>query len=210
MASTKKIKISLTEFIKFVNKSGSPKTTVVKEIIKSRDREYVPGQDYWSFFREKLTSHLMDESGEIQMDDVMEEIPADRGRNYRTMINGWKSFAGKKKFKWIDPPVGVWNISDLSISVNPEIAYEYRGRIYVVKMHLSVSDELDKMHSDQIRALMESVLREKVGGDEVIFGVLDVRRGKLFDQKSLKLELLVSLTGEALNFESQWKGLKKL
>lgn len=45
------IKISLTEFMNFVNKSGSAKATVVRTAKKRRDEDYEHFTDYWLDFR---------------------------------------------------------------------------------------------------------------------------------------------------------------
>lgn len=204
------INISLNEFMKFVNRSGSPKITVVKEAVKAREKEYIPGADYWSFFRDRLTVCISDSTGKIKLEDVLKEIPLEREKNYKMMINGWVKYAGKKKLDWISPPNSMWNVNDLNVSVNPEIGFESRGKIYVVKLFLSVKDKLDKRHADQILSLMEKELRKKVGGNEVIFGVLDVKHGKLFDAKVKDPYLYSSLKGEAQHFETLWKAIKSI
>ena len=52
------IKISLTEFMNFVNKSGSAKSTVVSNSKNKRDEEYEHYKDYWLKLREKLKREI--------------------------------------------------------------------------------------------------------------------------------------------------------
>ena len=47
------IKISLTEFLNFVNKSGSAKSTVVSTAKNKREEEYKFFQDYWNALKIK-------------------------------------------------------------------------------------------------------------------------------------------------------------
>ncbi|MBO6252156.1 MAG: hypothetical protein J6O49_00695, partial [Bacteroidaceae bacterium] len=65
---------------------------------------------------------------------------------------------------------------------------------------------LDKRHADIILALMESELREKVDND-LEFGILDVRRGKLFLHTDNDPRLLILLKTEGMEFAEMWKEL---
>ena len=80
------------------------------------------------------------------------------------------------------------------------------GKILVVKLFASSSETIDKRHANLILTLMEKELREKVG-EEPIFAVLDVKRGKLFENKNKESGLYSLLKGEAKSFEAQWKDL---
>ncbi len=203
------IQISLTEFINFVNKSGSAKATVVKSAKKSREGEgYNSYADYWLPFREKLKLILRQKKGKESLDDLLKKVSSDKKDNYRKIINGFKKFWGRKDFEWVNIPRKTWIISDLRVVLNPEIGIAYRDKIYVIKLFLNINEVLDKKHADQILTLLEKELRIKVGeGDEVVFGVLDVKKGKLFKKEDHDLSLYSLLKGEAMSFQVQWKDL---
>ncbi|WP_321478443.1 hypothetical protein [uncultured Bacteroides sp.] len=57
-----------------------------------------------------------------------------------------------------------------------------------------------------ILALMEKELRDKTM-DNVTFGVLDIKRGKLFEYKKSDEKLYSLLKAEARSFESLWNEL---
>lgn len=73
---------------------------------------------------------------------------------------------------------------------------------------MSAKESMNKKHADLILTLLEHEMRSKVGGDEPIFAVLEVKTGKLFPQKEKDLSLYPLLKGEARSFEIQWKELK--
>ncbi len=52
---------------------------------------------------------------------------------------------------------------------------------------------------------MEKEFRDKVGGNEVVFAVLDVKSGNLFENKSKDTSFYPLLNGEAKSFEIIWK-----
>lgn len=99
-------------------------------------------------------------------------------------------------------------MSDIRIELNPELGLVINDKVYIIKLFTTANSSIDKRHADLILHLMEKELRPKVGGDEVIFGVLDVKRGKLFDNGARNTSLYSLLKGEAQSFESQWKDIE--
>lgn len=203
----KNIEISLTEFINFVNKSGSAKATVVKAAKKRREEEYEHFKDYWLPFREKLKETHKKGLSKESLDDILDEINKDKRPNYQEAINGYKKYWGRKKIEWVNITRKTWAIRDLRVAINPELGLVIKDKVYIVKLFFSSSETLDKRHADLILTLMEKELRSKVGGDEPIFAVLDVKRGKFFENKNKDISLYSLLKGEAYSFESQWKDL---
>ena len=205
------IKITLTEFMNFVNKAGTAKATVVKQAKKRHENDenpYTPGSDYWYYLRKQIQElHKKGKSPDF-LDEVLDEIIPDRRGNYQTMINGYKSFLGvRKKFEYVTPTRKTWTIGDLNIALNPELTLVHNGEILVIKLLLSANDTIDRKRADLILTLMEHEMRNKIGGDEPIFAILDVRKHKLFKQNNKNTDLMGLLKGEAKSFETQWKEL---
>ncbi len=206
------IKITLTEFMNFVNKAGSAKATVVKQAKKRHEDEenpYTPGSDYWYYLRKQIQElHKKGEKHDF-LDEVLDKISSDKKVNYQVMIDGYKKFLGKRKrFEYVTPTRKTWIIGDLNIALNPELTLERNGEILVIKLFLSANDSIDKRRADLILTLMEHEMRNKVGGEGPIFAVLDVRNNKLFKQNNRGSELMGLLRGEAKSFETQWKELE--
>ena len=202
------IKITLTEFINFVRKSGSAKATVVRAAKKRRDDDYEHFTDYWLAFREELMRIHKKKKGKEELDGLLNDIPKDKVLNYQLAIDGYKKFWGRKTIEWVNVYKKTWAIGDLRIALNPELGLVIDEKIYIIKLFFSSTETLDKKHADLILTLMEKELREKVGGDEPIFAVLDVKKGKLFEKKDKDMKLYSLLKGEAQSFESQWNDIK--
>lgn len=203
------IKITLTEFMNFVNKSGSAKATVVRQAKKrheNNENPYTPGSDYWYYLRKQIQEmHKNGKTPEF-LDEVFDVVLPDRRENYQIMVNGYKSFLGvRKRFEYVTPTRKTWTIGDLNIALNPELTLVHNGEILVIKLFLSANDSIDRKRADLILTLMENEMRNKVGGEEPIFAVLDVRKHKLFKQNNRNLDLMGLLKGEAKSFEIQWK-----
>jgi hypothetical protein len=138
---------------------------------------------------------------------LMDEINDDKAQNYRIAVEGYCSFWKKRKIEWVEPPRKTWTNGDIKIEINPELGLVIKEKVYVIKLFTTANDTIDKRHADLILTLMEKELRSKVE-EEVIFGVLDVKRGKLFENKNLDPTLIGLLNGEARSFETIWKSLK--
>lgn len=202
--SKEPIKISLTEFMNFVNKSGSAKATVVLKSKNNRDEDYEHYKDYWLKLREKIKAVHKKNHNHDDFRTLLSEIHPDRKDNYKIAIEGYIKFWKKRMIEWFNPPRKTWIVGDLKIELNPELGLVIKDKIYVIKLYTSVGADIDKRHADLILNLMEKELRDKVGGNEVIFAVLDVKRGKLFENKSKDTSLYPLLNGEAKSFETIW------
>ena len=200
------IKISLTDFIGFVNKVGTAKQNHVRSI-KHRD-QYLPYKDYYKPIRIAIQNLHKKLQNKSVLDNVIDEVEENKKNNFRAVIDGYKKFLGRKKFEWIKPPKKNWTLGDISITVNPEVGLEEKKKdgssnFYIVKLYFK-DEKIQKSHVDQILTLMEMQLRSKVEEPEVMFALLDVRKGKLHVKKNHELTELPLLEGEAKSFATMW------
>ena len=202
-----KIEISLTEFLNFVNKSGSAKATVVRSVKRGREEDYESFKDYLLPFRNKLREAHKEKKPKDFLNELIGEVNPEKRSNYSAAVLGYLKYWGRKKIEWVDPSRKVWSVGDLRISLNPELGLIIKDQIYIIKLFLKTNETLDKKHADLILNLMEKELRPKVGGKEPIFAVLDVKRAKLFQNRTKDISLYPLLKGEARSFESQWKDI---
>lgn len=205
--SKDQIKISLTEFMNFVNKSGSAKSTVVSTAKRKREEEYKHFEDYWNPLKIKIKSVHKKHGNHEDLKEILNDINPDKKVNYSKSINGYCTFWKKRKIEWFNPPKKTWIDGDVKIELNPELGLQIKDVLYVIKLHTSANDAIDKRHADLILNLMEKELRSKVLGNEVIFAVLDVKKGKLFENKTKDVSLIPLLKGEVRSFETIWKNL---
>lgn len=200
------ISISLTDFIDYVSKVGISKFTIVNQI--NLREEYQPAFDFWKPLREGIIDLHQNNKDKSELDKILNELTDKKKINrYPALIESYKSFLGRKKIEWFDPPFKDWKINDLRIKLNPELGLEINGKLYVIKLYFK-SDNLSQKKADLILLLMNSMLKK---GDykEATFAVLDVERKKLFEKTKLKKNHLPLLEGEALSFINIWNSLEK-
>lgn len=197
------VKITLTEFMNYVNKSGSAKMTVVTKSKTRHEEEYQKFKDYWLKLRENIKRVHRKNLSKDDLYSIIDEVSDDKKENYSNAIDGYSKFWGKKKITWCLPPKKTWAIGSIRVELNPELGLIINNKTFYIKLFTTANDTLDKRHADLILALMEKELREKVE-DDAIFAVLDIKKGKLFEYKENDKNLYTLLKAEARGFESIW------
>jgi len=195
-------KISLTDFVDFVIKSGTPKLTKVRQI-KERG-EYSPAFDFWKGLREGIIEyHTSGSTNKKLLDNISKQNDEKRAASYPSRVNAYKIFLGRKEVTWFDPPSEVWSNAGLQVSVNPEIGLLIKGTPYIIKLYFK-DEPLSKSRVDTVLFLMESALKTKAKRNSVM-GVLDVLNSKLITPKPHHSDLSILLLGEAQSFVTMWE-----
>ena len=195
-----KIKITLTEFVDFVTRSGTPKLTVVRQAKKRHAVGYSPQMDFYKPLRERLVALHKNEQAKASLDDLLGQLTDKKKRAaYPELIEGYKRFLGRKNLRWFNPPHGVWECAGLTVSIRPELGLIMGGTQHVVKLYFK-SEKPSKLRMDTILQLMEAVLGEK--GGPYKFGVLDVRNARLVSSTGFNPGLMPLLEGESQSFET--------
>jgi hypothetical protein len=168
-------KVSLTTFVDFVSKSGTPKITVVKRF--KRGEAYRPAFDFYKTVREAIVGvHKHGRPGRTL--DALLEGPIDPRKlePYRAVVRGHRRFMRRRRATWFEPPKGSWSRGGIVVHVNPELGLEIGGVRWVVKLYFK-AEKLPRKDVTTITRLMETALAE--AGSPERFAVLDVRRGAL-------------------------------
>ena len=202
----KSVQISLTEFMDYVNSSGSAKATVVAQAKKRREEGHDRQTDYWMQFRNAVKSIHSSMGKKEELYDVVERVHEERMHNYNAAVEGYIKFWGKKKIDWIVPPRKIVVVGGTRVSLNPELGLSYKGKNYYVKMFIHADEILDKRHADLILALMHDKLSD-VLPEGTNVAVLDVMRGKLFEFKQENYKITQLLEAEGASFNILWEAL---
>jgi len=172
----KMIRLSLTDFVDIVSRSGLPKANKIAQI-KNRP-DYGPAVDFYKPLREHITEVHKLGSPKESIHDVMDRI-TDRKKlkNYPEVIDGYKRWWGRKSFRWFDPTSGLYEARGVGIRVNPELGLAFSGERNLIKLYFK-PEPLSKLRIAIITHLMEVILRPGCN-HHTIMGVLDIRNSKL-------------------------------
>lgn len=198
------IKISMTEFVNFVNSSGMAKMTIVANAKMKHEQEDGNPYDYWKDFKDEIKKQLKRGGKKEDLQEIVEHMREEVRDNYNEMIAGFTKFWKPTRMKWLNPIKRMAHIGGVKMIINPEIGIEWQDKKYMIKLFLKANESLDKRHADIVLALMECELREKVD-DDVEFAILDVKRGKLFTHVNDNPRLLVLLKSEGREFSDMWR-----
>jgi hypothetical protein len=199
------IEISLTRFLDFTMKSGSPKFTSLQQTKKQLADGYDPMTDYYKQIRDAIVAHHRNERPFKTIEDAATNVNnKSKQENYPAIAAGYKSFRGKKQMKWFSPPQSDWVAHGVGVFLNPELGLEFNGARNVIKLYFK-ADQPRKLEIRAILSLMDAVLQNAKG----IFtmGVLDVRRGKLITDNPPDPTLLALMQGEAAAIAAMWPSL---
>ena len=208
--STKSIEIYLSDFISFVNKTGTAKMTQVRNI--QRRNPYEPFMDFYKILRDCIVDLHKENKSIKVLDHLLESLTDEnKKKNYPDAIKGYKRFLGRKNFNWFAPPKSCLKIGNLSVIINPEIGLEEIKQdgtscFYVIKLYFK-KEKLSSFQASEILTLMEMGLREKVKDQEIKFALLDVRNNKLRIKMNHETKEMPLLEGEANSFVTIWNKL---
>jgi hypothetical protein len=188
--------VSLTTFVDFVSKSGTPKITVVRHF--KHGAAYHPAFDFYRPLRDAIVQVHAHGKPKKTLDDLVTALADPRKvEAYAAVVRGHKRFMRRHPARWFDPPRGSWVEGGLAVHVNPELGLEIKRVRHVVKLYFK-AEKLPKRNVATIARLMERSLGEP--GTRTVFAVLDVRRGALHVPSSSMPGIDALLSSEAASF----------
>lgn len=201
------IKVSLTAFMNYLNCSGVKRITAIQRAKEDSLNPFEPHKDYWYKFRQKVVSLHKTDFSEDGLRTVVDEVTEDRQKNYSIAVNGYCKFWSKRKTaKWVKPLKGNWSKGELRVSINPEVCLEHRGKVYLIKLFLHINEPFGRKQADMITWLMRDSFGKKAS-DNMVFCVLDVKKGTLYQERPIEPTIKALVEAEAISFVSLWDNL---
>jgi hypothetical protein len=192
-------RVSLTYFVDFVLKVGTPKLAGVKEF---KEHRYDHLTDFYKPLREAIVD--MHEKGrpDRSLDDLMGTLTDERKRRiFPGLVEGYRKFLhGGSAKKWFTPPHTVMPLGDLEININPELGFEIDGKPTLIKTYFR-GEPLAQKRVNIVLGLISAALAPTRPGMQ--FAMLDVKNAKLHPMKlSPNPRLPLLLRGEAASFST--------
>lgn len=190
-------KVSLTYFVDFVLKSGTPKITGVKEYKERRDEL---STDFYRPLRQAIIEMHKQGLPLAKLDEIARnEADEKRRKHYPLIIAGYRAFLAEGPKRYFDPPRETLTLGPLSLDVNPELGLIIDGKPHAVKLYFR-SEPLAPKRTALILSLLSQAFCEK--NHEIIPAVLDMRTGKLHTHARMGGKVDLLLRGEAAAFAS--------
>lgn len=191
-----KKEITFSQFCNFISKIGMHKFNAAKSIDKDIKSEYQMKMDYWGPLRSHI-SHVLSKTGKAaDLDACIEHIAEEKKENYQSRIAGLKKFWGKKKFEKVRIPRRMWKHKDLRVSVYPELCFSYRDKVYIIKLFFSNdTKKISKNEADLLLEMMKETY--KYDPNDVVYGILDLPKGRVFKYKNNPPEVSMLVQSEA-------------
>ncbi|HML54686.1 MAG TPA: hypothetical protein PKC79_11375 [Solidesulfovibrio magneticus] len=197
-------RLSLTDFVDIVSKSGTPKATKVRQVKERPD--YSPSIDYYKNMRDAIVQLSRGDFGENSLDDIITNTSPKKRENYTVIKNGFSKWRGKKELVWFDPPSRLYENSGISVSVNPELGLIINGTSHLVKLYFK-PEELTKNRVDIITYLMTTCLKEYTPPNTTM-SILDLRQSKLITEPTPSDILATLINAELAYIATIWDSLQ--
>lgn len=170
-------RITLTDFVDIVSKSGVSKATKIHQI---QNREYSPQTDFYKIIRDKIINIHKHNLGKNAIDAILIDLLDIKKLNtYPILVHGYKKWWGRKNIEWYDPPNEIVQYGkNLELSINPELGLLINNNPYLIKLYFK-SEALSKNKMDIILETMKLFLEDSCP-ENTIMGVLDIRESKIF------------------------------
>jgi hypothetical protein len=194
-------KVSLTYFVDFVLRSGTPKITGVREYKERRDELCT---DFYRPVRTAIVEMHRRGQCEAVLDQVVaEQTDETRRRHFAAVVAGHRKFLASGDKRFFEPPRTGLRIAALELDINPELGLLIDGKPHFVKLHLR-SEPLGQKRTAVILSLLSRALGDGYPGHTC--AVLDVRNAKLCTAApNPRIETL--LRGEAASFAAIYASL---
>lgn len=191
-------RVSLTYFVDFVLKVGTPKLTGVKEF---KEHRYDHLTDFYKPLRESIIDMHEKNRPDRSLDDFLQTLTDERKRRiFPGLIEGYRKFLHHSPMKWFTPPLTTMPIGDIEININPELGFEINGKPTLIKTYFR-GEPLAQKRVNIVLGLISAALGPTRPGTQ--FAMLDVKNARLYPMKTLpnpRLGLL--LRGEAASFST--------
>lgn len=187
--------VTTTQFTDFVQKAGTPKLTVVKNI--KNQLPYDPATDFWKPFRDASVQLLKSKKPRSPADwTALAQSSSDKKKAelYKSAAQGLRRYIGKQPTNWLaPPPATLWSYGGLAVRTTIELGVVVGGVPHWIKLHLK-KDKLTKPRADVLCCLLGQTFTPPKAGQ---FGLLDVARAKFYRVVSAHAGFLPLLQGEA-------------
>lgn len=165
-------RISLTGFVDFVLEAGAGGEV---DPLKERKGDAVP--DYYTALRDAIVAMHRNDLPPTSLDEAIAREPSEKKRRIFTRaVEGYRRFLTTGTMKWFDPPRTSYRMGMHEVDVNPELGLAIDETPHVIKMYLR-GEPLTPRRTSVMLSLLAGRLGRKCPGH--VFGVLDVRQGKL-------------------------------
>lgn len=197
-------RLSLTDFIDVVSKSGTSKANKVRQL-KNR-AEYNPAFDFYKKIRDVITKTHKNNLKKKKLDSCLVGLTDKKKRTaYPQIITSYKKWWGRKKIIWFEPPSDLFSNNGVDISVKPDLGLKINKSPHLIKLYFK-SDPLSKNQIDIITHLMAITL-SGMAPEGTTMAVLDIRKNKLISPTVQINNLSEMIQAELAYISALWKTL---
>lgn len=195
-------RITLTDFVDVVARSGASKINKIAQI-KAR-REYSPQADFYKAVRECIVEMHQKDLPKSHLSEMLVKLhDAKKMTNYPDIAAGYMKWLGRKEVQWFKPPHEIFSAHGFEVSINPELGLRIGEVPHIIKLYFK-GESLSAARVQMVSHLMETTLRPLCRKTETRMSVLDTRQAKLLTPSVPIDRLTAALRGELAYIAAVW------
>ncbi len=203
-----KIHIPMTTFVDFVVANGTSRVTVVKTAKARYQDVYDLNHDFYNSLRKSIVAAAQKNLNSRATLDAIRSALGNRhvrkSKVYEACIAGYKKWQGRKTIVWrheLGSKSPGWTRGRLVIRVKPELRVSINDRPHIIKLYFDEDQPSKQRLATMLHLLKQSDHAEQ---PQVIFGILDMRRGRYYRPTREVPDLEQLLVSEVAAFETMW------
>jgi len=185
-------RISLTGFVDFVLDASTGSNA---DPLKERKGDAT--RDYYQPLRDAIVEMHRSGLPPATLDAVIAAEPSEKKRRvFARVVDGYRRFLATGDMKWFEPPRTSYRMGAHEVDVNPELGLSIDETPHIIKMYFRGEPLTPRRASMTLSALASRLGRICPGH---VFGLLDVRHGKLHAVSTPEERFGVALRAASLN-----------
>jgi hypothetical protein len=205
LTSPQALQISISTMIDFAVAQASAQIATVQAAIDMYGQKYQPSHDFYREWREAFDAGIATRSELLGMRRAANaQTNPHRKKHYLDLASNWEEWQRKKKLNESGRPRETWVSGDLTVSLRPELVLSGREGDVLVKLYVKEPP----LSLDGARVGTRLMALRYVEPD-LKYGVLDVRRGKLWTPKTLR-NTDAWLEGQRSSLCTMWQQMRNV
>lgn len=170
--------VSLTKFVDFVNAKGLERRVVVERAL-SPDK-YEPYKDFYKKLRDAIVAMHKENAPIDSLPGRIRDANDIKKRHFKELVYGYQKWAKSKRIAFLEDNSCIFDLDGVELSINPELILQINGEPTVVKLYFK-QENLEKDAANMIATLLLMAFQDyDKKYQNYRFGILDIRRGRLY------------------------------
>lgn len=170
--------VSLTKFVDFVNAKGLERRVVVEKTLNPD--KYETYKDFYKNLRDAIVAMHKENAPIDSLPGRIRDANDIKKKHFNEIVCGYQKWAKSKRIVFWEDNSCIFDLDGVNLSINPELILLINREPTVVKLYFK-QENLEKDAANMIATLLLMAFQDyDKKYQDYRFGILDIRRGRLY------------------------------